>query len=87
LRAQPGYAYAFAGAELRAVARNIFLDGNSFRDSANVHKETLVSDIQAGYAVLWNPFKLYLTYTLRSREFRAQNRNDQFLAFSFSFAG
>lgn len=31
--------YLFAGVEGRAVARNIFLDGNTFRDSRSVDKE------------------------------------------------
>src|SRR3546814_8870959 len=43
--------YFFAGAEGRIVARNIFLDGNTFKDSHSVDKRPLVADLQAGIAV------------------------------------
>src|SRR3546814_17784538 len=42
--------YFFAGAEGRIVARNIFLDGNTFKDSHSVDKRPLVADLQAGLA-------------------------------------
>ena len=40
--------YLFAGIEGRAVARNIFLDGNTFRDSHSVDKRPIVGDFQVG---------------------------------------
>ncbi|MBI3901710.1 MAG: lipid A deacylase LpxR family protein [Nitrosomonadales bacterium] len=40
--------YFFAGVELRAVARNLFLDGNLFGSSPSIHKKTLVYDVWAG---------------------------------------
>jgi hypothetical protein len=40
--------YAFAGVEGRAVARNIFLDGNTWRDGPHVDRETLVGDVNLG---------------------------------------
>ena len=77
--------YGFIGFEQRVIARNIFLDGNSFRDSANIAKEPLVGDVHMGFAVLWRRMSLYLTYTLRGREFKAQRRDDQFLAITTSY--
>src|SRR5262249_28196773 len=41
----------FAGVEGRAVARDLFLDGNTFRDSAHVEREPYVADFQAGLSV------------------------------------
>jgi hypothetical protein len=82
----PLSSYAFVGIEERAIARNIFLDGNSLRTSANVAKEPFVADIHAGYAIIWNQFSLYLTYTKRGREFKAQRKSDQTLSITTSFS-
>jgi lipid A 3-O-deacylase len=43
--------YIFAGAGGRAVARNIFLDGNSFRTSAHVEHQTFVADMLGGISL------------------------------------
>ena len=43
--------YAFAGVDARAVARNIFLDGNTWADSRSVDKNTFVGDAQVGLAL------------------------------------
>ena len=45
--------YLFAGVEGRAVAHNIFLDGNTFTDSRSVHKNILVGDFSAGASVFY----------------------------------
>lgn len=42
--------YFLAGAEVRVVARNLFLDGNTFGSSPSVHKKTLVYDLWAGFS-------------------------------------
>lgn len=77
--------YLFAGIEGRAVARNIFLDGNTFRDSRNVDKEPLVGDLQFGIAITWRNLRLGYTHVLRKREFKGQGgRRDDFGAISLS---
>ena len=77
--------YLFAGIEGRAVARNIFLDGNTFRDSRNVDKEPLVGDLQFGIAITWRNLRLGYTHVLRTREFKGQgDRRDDFGALSLS---
>ncbi len=70
--------YLFAGIEGRAVARNIFLDGNTFTDSHNVDKEPLVGDFQAGIAVTFGDARLSYTYVFRTKEFDNQDQPDQF---------
>jgi hypothetical protein len=77
--------YVFAGGEGRAVARNIFLDGNSFQASPNVARQTLVGDISAGAAMLFPGFRLLASYTWRSKEFRGQYNADQLASLSVSF--
>jgi lipid A 3-O-deacylase len=76
--------YIFAGVEGRAVAQNIFLDGNSFRDSPSVEKKHLVADFQAGVAVLVGGVRITYTQILRTREFDKQRGNDNFGAIGLS---
>jgi hypothetical protein len=77
--------YLFAGVEGRAVARNIFLDGNSFRDSHSVDKEWLVGDMQAGIEFTIGSTRISFTQIFRSREFDGQQGRDHFGALNFSF--
>jgi len=76
--------YLFAGIEGRAVARNIFLDGNTFRDSRSVDKKRLVGDLQFGFVLDWSDVRLGYTHVLRTREFRTQESKDGFGSFSLS---
>ena len=64
--------YIFAGTEARAVARNIFLDGNTFRDSASVDKHPIVADTQAGLIVTHDNVRLSYTMVARSPEYAGQ---------------
>lgn len=71
--------YVYVGAQGRAVARNVFLDGNTFRDSRDVDKEVLVGDITGGVALFWsNDIKLDAGFTYRTREFEGQDANAKF---------
>lgn len=62
-------AYLFASVEGRGVARDIFLDGNTFRDSQSVDKEYFVGDMQLGVAVMWESWRLSYTHVTRSPQF------------------
>jgi hypothetical protein len=77
--------YLFAGIEGRAVARNIFLDGNTFRDSRSVDKKHLVGDLQVGFVLEWTDMRLSYTHVLRTREFQTQGSEDNFGSFRLSF--
>lgn len=77
--------YLYAGFELRAVARNLFLDGNTLKESLSVDKHPFVGDLQLGAALAIRSVRLALTYVFRSKEFTAQSRPDQFGALSVSF--
>ncbi len=76
--------YLFAGIEGRAVARNIFLDGNTFRDSRSVDRKPLVGDLQFGFVMDWSDIRFSYTHVLRSREYETQQKNDGFGALSVS---
>lgn len=79
--------YIYAGAQGRAVARNIFLDGNSFTESRHVDKKPLVADLVAGAAIFWsNSARLDFTFTQRTDEFRGQSgRVDRFGGINLTF--
>jgi lipid A 3-O-deacylase len=76
--------YLFAGTEARLVARNIFLDGNTFEDGPSVDKKPLVVDFTAGVAVVGDAFRLGASYTYRTHEFDGQNGRDDFVALNLS---
>src|ERR1700761_4115522 len=71
-------AYVFAGVDGRAIARNIFLDGNSFEDSRSVSKRDLVGDLSLGGALTFDSFRLAFTHVIRTREYATQSRPDRF---------
>jgi hypothetical protein len=77
--------YMFAALGGRAVARNIFLDGNTFSDSHSVDKRYLVGDLQAGVAVQYESWRVAYTHILRTKEFDSQDTPDRFGALSISY--
>jgi len=76
--------YLFAGIDGRVVARNIFLDGNTFRDSRSVDKYPLVGDLQFGAVLDWPSIRLSYTHVLRTREYQTQDDSDEFGAVNVS---
>jgi len=70
--------HLFGDVEGRAVARNIFLDGNTWRESHSVDKRPLVADIAAGIAILYKRVKGSFTYVYRTKEFEKQGLAQQF---------
>ncbi len=87
---KPGQAfggYLFAGFEGRAVARDIFLDGNLWRDGPRVEdRRDLVADAQFGIALHQGDVQLAFTYVHRTEEFVAQSGPQRFGAVSISIA-
>jgi len=73
-----------AGIEGRAVARNIFLDGNSFVSSRSIAHEPLVGDFNAGMVFLFPTVRASFSYTQRSHEFIGQHGNDEFVSINLS---
>jgi len=70
--------YLFGGLEGRVVARNIFLDGNTFQSSRSVDKNPVVADFQAGAALTFWRARLSYTHIWRTPEFIGQNAFDNF---------
>ncbi len=77
--------YTFLTAQGRYVAHNIFLDGNTFRDSHSVDKKNWVGDASLGAALLVGRFKIAYTNAFRSQEFEGQNKYSRYGSVSVSF--
>jgi hypothetical protein len=75
----------FVGVQGRGVARNLFLDGNTFVDSASVDRNAWVGDLQAGVAVTFRDFRVAYTYVTRTEEFASQPTTQDFGALAVSF--
>ncbi len=78
--------YLFAGFEGRLVARNLFLDGNTFVDSPSVDKKWLVGDLQVGAALTWRSTRISFTQVYRTREFSSQDNPSRFASLALSVA-
>ena len=76
--------YVFAGVEGRAVARDIFLDGNSFQDSPRVDKKPLVGELSVGAALLFPGGRLSYAHVLRTETFDTQDSASDFGSLSLS---
>jgi len=67
------------------VARNILLDGNTFRDSHSVDKKSFVADFTGGIGIIIHRFKITYSYVHRTKEFETQREDQEFGAISLSF--
>jgi lipid A 3-O-deacylase len=70
--------YVYGGADLKAVGRDIFLDGNTFRDSRRVDKRWLVSETQAGAVLRYELVRITYSHVWRSEEFLGQRGPSHF---------
>lgn len=78
--------FVFGGVDGRAVARDLFLDGNTWKDSRSVDKEPLVGDSYWGAGVVLAQWQITYTYVVRSKEFKTQREINQFGSITISRA-
>jgi len=76
--------HLFIRGEGRAVARDIFLDGNTFESSHSVDKEPLVGDLSTGLSINWRNTQLTYSYVVRSKEFKGQEDEQVFGSLTLS---
>jgi lipid A 3-O-deacylase len=78
--------YLFVGAQARAVARDIFLDGNTFASSPRVQKRPIVGDLSGGASLFCADLaKIDLVLVWRSREFVGQSVPERYGGINISF--
>lgn len=78
--------HLFGALNGRAVLRDIFLDGNTFRDSHSVDKKPFVGEAVAGVSVIYGRFKLSYAQVFQTKFFDIQKDNHSFGAISISFS-
>jgi hypothetical protein len=76
----------FFGTQARAVALNIFLDGNTFQNSRSVVKEPVVADLIIGTELFSKGgFRFGFSLVTRTPEFRKQRGVDNFGSFNGTY--
>lgn len=77
----------FLSFDSRLVGRNIFLDGNTFRESHSVDKKLVVTDGAVGVSFIYGGVKISYAQIYRSKEFTQQNSFNSYgsLAISYTF--
>jgi hypothetical protein len=77
--------YLFATIGERAVARNIFLDGNTFRDGPSVDKKNFVDSLQVGVAATYAQTRISYTQVFMSKEYKTQEDGSKFGVLTVSY--
>lgn len=78
--------HTFISIDGRFVARNIFLDGNTFRDSHSVDKKHLVAEAALGIAGVYDKWKVSYAQVYRTKEFEAQEDAQSYGSFTVSYS-
>ncbi len=84
-RTQHVHAYAFARAEGRAIARNVFLDGNTFAPSPRVHKIPFVGESQLGFGLRWRSIGFRYTFSYTTYQYTERPQAQRYGSFGLSF--
>jgi hypothetical protein len=71
-RRAPWSAFVFLSTEGRAIARDVTLDGNTFRSSPHIAKEAFVADALGGLALGTTRWQFNYAQALRTKEFKGQ---------------
>jgi len=78
--------HLFFSVDGRMMLRDIFLDGNTFRDSHSVDKKTFVADFMGGIGVTLGRLKATYAYVYRTRQFYQRDQGHVFGALTLSFS-
>ena len=77
--------YVFASGRGIGVARNIFLDGNTFKSSHRVKKYPFILETEIGFAAVYQHFSLVWRYVTRSPEFEQRSTVNSFASVSMGY--
>ena len=78
--------YMFAGARGNGVARNIFLDGNTFRPSHRVTKYPVTAETEIGFGLQVSPINVVWRYIVRSPEFEENSGFNSFASVGITYS-
>jgi len=90
VRLRPGDDYfyglhGFVSIDGKAVAHDIFLDGNTWKDSHSVDKKYFVGELALGFSFLIKQWKLSYAQVYRSREYKGQPHHHEYGSFTLSY--
>ena len=77
--------HLYGGVNGHAVARNIFLDGNTFKESPRVDRNPFFGGVEFGAAIVMRRLKVSFTYVIWSKEFENQLGPSRFGATFLAF--
>ncbi len=77
--------HLFASVSTQVVLRDIFLDGNTFRDSHSVNKKPVIGVFMGGIGIIMNKVKLVFAYVARTKSFETQEDSEIFGSLNLSF--
>lgn len=79
--------HTFVSFDLRLVGQDIFLDGNTFKKSHEVTRESVVADVAIGISYIYGGARLSYAHIFRTREFSQQDHSHSYgsMAFSYTF--
>lgn len=77
--------YGFAGVEGQLVGRDIFLDGNTWRNSHSVERRRLVGVAEAGIGVRIKRVTAIYTHVFMTKQFKEQKGSHHFGSLSVSY--
>jgi len=72
------YSYVFFSTDAKYVVRNIFLDGNSFKDSHSVEKRDMVFSLSSGVCIYLFGNEIIYMYNYKTEEFYGQMHDSEF---------
>lgn len=79
--------HGFVSFDARLVARDIFLDGNTFKSSHSVDKETFVVDAAIGLSFTYDYLKVSYAHIFRTKEFEGQPHPHNYGSLSIALWG
>ncbi len=77
-------AHLFASVSAQAVLHDIFLDGNTFRESHSVDKKPAICVFMGGIGLIVNKVKVVFAYVERTKSFETQKNAEVFGSMNFS---
>lgn len=76
----------FAAVDGQAVLRNIFLDGNTLRESHKVNKEPFTADVLLGMGLRVGKFNVSYTFVYWTKKFKTETREQVFGKLSLAYS-
>jgi hypothetical protein len=75
VRSNQPLVHAFLAMDVRYVAFDITLDGNTWRDSASVDRRDVAANLGVGIAAHWRGWKIAVAHYVQTKEFDNQQRD------------